>query len=210
MKRKIKLCYRWLLLQINNKEYYKGNKMEFLVLSRSKIKKYRTDKKHIIISICDSNARRVYLYPFPERIGILNLQFDDLDKEAEGYFLFDKSTAERILNFVNHYKDETELIICQCEAGISRSAGVAGALSKIINGDDKYFFKHFMPNRLVYRLLLEEADKRELMKKPEEKLIKRIEKALAKADKCKVNEQKNLLGSKKKYISAIIEEIMKC
>ena len=45
-----------------------------------------------------------------------------------------------------------------CEAGISRSAGAVAALSKVINGDDSYFFKMFLPNRLVYRLILQEAN----------------------------------------------------
>lgn len=57
---------------------------------------------------------------------------------------------------VNRYKDKINLIICQCEAGISRSAGVAGALSKVLNKDDSKIFEDYCPNMLVYRTVLEE------------------------------------------------------
>jgi len=40
---------------------------------------------------------------------------------------------------------------------VSRSAGMAGALAKSIGQDDSYFFICYLPNMLVYRLILEEA-----------------------------------------------------
>ena len=43
-----------------------------------------------------------------------------------------------------------------CEAGISRSAGIAAALSKIIDKVDTIFFKNFIPNRHIYRTIMEE------------------------------------------------------
>ena len=55
--------------------------------------------------------------------------------------------------------DEIEWIIVHCEAGVSRSAGAVAALSKLLNGDDSYFFKHFLPNTLVYKLILKEGMK---------------------------------------------------
>jgi predicted protein tyrosine phosphatase len=44
-------------------------------------------------------------------------------------------------DFINKYLDKVELIVCQCDAGISRSSAMAAALSKYITNDDKYFFK---------------------------------------------------------------------
>ena len=38
--------------------------------------------------------------------------------------------------------------------GISRSAGVAGALAKCINGYDFEIFNKYIPNRRVYRLVM--------------------------------------------------------
>ena len=298
--KEVKLTFKalrcWLWLRMNSNRYYRGDKMEFLVTNRNEIKDYTTDKKHIVFSIRDSNTKRVKLPDNDNRVATMWLEFSDLDKEVKGYKLFSKSNAKDILDFVKMFKDKIELIVCQCEAGISRSSGIAGALSKIFNGDDDYFFKHYIPNRLVYKLILREAEKRGMMNKimkaekdikegriktgeevfndlqkkigckcqscgkqyrvdllipdelwekikPQDKskgagllcglcimkkieqfknygvyrmkeiesqeiLKERIEKALAKADKCDPSNQKNLLGSKKKYVNEIIEELL--
>ena len=68
--------------------------------------------------------------------------------------LFNVKMAKHILDFVNMWKYSVDLIIVHCEAGISRSAGVASALSLILNGTDDYYFKHYLPNILCYRKIL--------------------------------------------------------
>lgn len=140
-----------------------------LVLSRDKIKDFKTDVKHIIISITDPNNEEVVINSGCTCLDILRLQFHDLDKRAKkiiqnssdknNYLLFNKKEAKKIVNFIKKYLNKTNLIICQCEAGISRSAGVAAALSKYITGSDEYYFKHYIPNSLVYKLLLNELYK---------------------------------------------------
>ena len=67
---------------------------------------------------------------------------------------FTEENAKQILDFIEKYKNEVDLIVVHCEAGISRSAGVAGALSLIYNGTDEYYFKHYLPNILCYRKIL--------------------------------------------------------
>lgn len=138
--------------------------MKFKILSREGIKQYETNKKHIVISIADPEAEPVEILSDNPPLGILYLKFPDFDRPyMKGYqynhLLFDKYNAKDILKFVNQHKDSIELIVCQCEAGISRSAGVAGALSKILNGEDFYIFNHYLPNRLVYNTILKEAKK---------------------------------------------------
>ena len=53
--------------------------------------------------------------------------------------------------------NDVPVVICQCEAGISRSAGVASALLKLYGMDEKEIFTKglYMPNLLVYKKLLE-------------------------------------------------------
>lgn len=72
--------------------------------------------------------------------------------------LFTDKNAQEILHFINYYHNKAcariNFIIVHCEAGISRSAGVAGVLSLIYNGSDEYYFKHYIPNMLVYRFIL--------------------------------------------------------
>ena len=68
--------------------------------------------------------------------------------------LFSDKNAQEILDFVQYNRVDIDLIVIHCEAGISRSAGVAGALSLIYNGSDEYYFKKYLPNMFVYRKIL--------------------------------------------------------
>jgi hypothetical protein len=45
------------------------------------------------------------------------------------------------------------MLICHCEAGVSRSAAIAAAGSKYFNGDDSFFFEHYYPNEYVYNMM---------------------------------------------------------
>ena len=132
--------------------------MEFKVLSRREIKTFFTNKKHIVISVRDPKTERAELPKTQSRLSVLDLEFNDIDwqKPSCAYITFDKNMAQEILKFVDEYKDKVDLIICQCEAGISRSAGIAGALSRILEEDDLIFFKTHIPNRLVYSTILKE------------------------------------------------------
>ena len=51
--------------------------------------------------------------------------------------------------------DEAEVFLIHCEVGLSRSPGIAAALSRIYFGDDGPWAEHDFPNPLVYRLLIE-------------------------------------------------------
>ena len=146
--------------------------MEFAVLSRREIKNFRTDKKHIVISVMDPGDSEgpAAIPDSRKRLGVLALAFHDMDVRAMGlikeskswetrdFVFFSGETARRIAEFVRKAMagNRLKLIVCQCEAGISRSAGIAAALAKCIDGDDRYFFKHFIPNSLVYSLIIKE------------------------------------------------------
>lgn len=132
--------------------------MKFLVLSREKIEEAQITEKHIVISIRDPYTAKARLPKSIYRLKTLYLEFSDIDKHFPNTscILFNSRIAQKILNLVDKYKNKVEVIVCQCEAGISRSAGVAAALSRIINQDDYIYFKRFIPNRTVYRTILEE------------------------------------------------------
>ncbi len=135
--------------------------MKFLVMSEREIQKYNVKDNHIIISVRSPKYNKAVISDRPNCLDILYLEFHDLDgvnlPSSADYKLFTKQDAKTILNFVTRYILNIELIICQCEAGISRSAGIAGALGKILNGDDTEFFKKYIPNMLVYKTILNEA-----------------------------------------------------
>ena len=136
--------------------------MNFKVLSRREIENYQTDEKHIVFSVTDPEEKTYVKLPESStRLGFMFMRFPDLIEEREGYpyncLVFNKHMAQGIIEFFNTHKNEITLVICQCEAGISRSAGVASSLAKSLGQDDSYFFKHYLPNMLVYRLILEEV-----------------------------------------------------
>lgn len=158
--------------------------MNIKVLSRREMEEFKSDENHIVISISDPNSEKVKIISKPIDILSLQfhdvdkrlIKTENCDLcEGTGYLpiykningghcyrctdkidvkLFTDEEAEWILAFVNDYIEKIELIVVHCEAGISRSAGVASVLSLIYNGSDEYYFKHYIPNMLVYRKIL--------------------------------------------------------
>lgn len=148
--------------------------MNIKVYNLYDIGKYTEKTKHIVISIeTPSSEESVVLPDNINRLDILRLRFHDfngLDREyiegkyshsetAKRLVFFNEKLAEQIVRFVKFHQNSVTSIICHCEAGISRSAGCAAALSKCINGDDEFYFKHYLPNTLVYKLIIEEWNK---------------------------------------------------
>lgn len=133
--------------------------MKVVVLNQHFIEKtYKNIKDDcVVISITSTTAKSIKanISTTYNVKDILFLVFDDVCGKIDELELklFNKDMAKQILDFVDKHSDK--LIICQCEAGISRSAGVAAALSKIYNGTDDFFFKRYIPNNLVYKTILE-------------------------------------------------------
>ena len=149
--------------------------MEIIVSSRQavcgviqKIQKDKPDNKVVCISITDPKSEPVNL-PLPD-YDVLRLSFHDLDQtypiSGPAIVLFDQVMANQIKDFMmmkvwvhmgRHLDDNELVVIVHCEAGISRSAGVAAALSKHFLEDDSRFFSNaglYLPNRLAYSVLL--------------------------------------------------------
>jgi hypothetical protein len=68
---------------------------------------------------------------------------------------FTASQAVEILDFVERVWDRMEVLLIHCEAGMSRSPGVAAALSRIHYGDDGPWGEYDFPNSLVYQRLVD-------------------------------------------------------
>lgn len=139
--------------------------MKFMILNREQIEYISPEEPHIIISMVDPNYEPPEIKGLKEGsehlIGICNLRFsddDDIDTMEDSILMSDKQ-AEKISTLVNKFKDDVELIICQCDLGISRSPAVALALSEMLNGpsaDNTMFFDPpFMPNEYVYNMILQ-------------------------------------------------------
>ena len=97
------------------------------------------------------------------RVGLLQLAFADIaTAEGDEARAFNEDHAQRILDFVQQVWDRIDVLMVHCEEGNSRGPAVAAAISRVYLGEDKVYFMPYTywPNRLVYRILLETANKR--------------------------------------------------
>ena len=149
---------------------------------RAEAEGLNVEEPHIYVSISlpgDPNGT-AHLSTNKHTLGVLQLTFWDLDRlvpidpdlvdevrKASGITyemeqqLFEPRHAKAILAFVAAYPD-VDRIIVHCDAGLSRSPGVAAALAKIFNKDDTEIFKrHSGLNRRVYGMILQEHQRDE-------------------------------------------------
>ena len=134
--------------------------MNFFIKSRNEIEKgFIPDSyKCALISIADPDK------DCPEHSGgyiaSLGFRFSDADRHnGPGIVLFDDEMAKEIVEIAYLWYDiGVDTIVVNCEAGMSRSAGVAAALSYAINFTDMDIVrKKPMYNRLVYSTILKHA-----------------------------------------------------
>lgn len=130
---------------------YTGPNRSLLVLGRREIRDPFADQPHIVISISGPGDPLPEVYPGDQCLAVLRLCFDDVKTAADSRFrAFHPRDARDIVEFVQAHPDT--LIVCQCEAGICRSAAVAAALSLWLNGagHEAWFMEHYLPNPLVF------------------------------------------------------------
>jgi len=139
---------------------YEQSMLNLLVYSRGAIEAILPHTEpHVIISITTTPDDQARLPISDMTRGTLRLSFPDLDTPDTQYGpdkIFNRSHAKQILSFVAEHHPNITTVIVHCDAGRSRSPGVAGALARIYNEDDTYFFKRYTPNTRVYSTLLEE------------------------------------------------------
>lgn len=141
--------YDWLYFPINDRQKLAITNMAVVEsIAYDNLDYTRT----ILISIRSVNGDQAEVRaPFQDKLFIA---FDDVEFAKHGKVI----TAEQgraIADFVRAHSD-AEKIICQCEAGISRSAAVAAAILKANGQDDMPIFNSllYLPNMLVFRTVL--------------------------------------------------------
>jgi len=133
--------------------------MKFVVTNRQTVEAASlSDEPHAYISISTNGCPSPQIRANDKTMAVLCLWFLDLDKDRPGLEAkkFQPHHARAVLDFVFANMKTVETVIVHCDAGLSRSPGVAAALTKIFGGDDSPFFKQCTPNMRVYRMLLEE------------------------------------------------------
>ena len=137
---------------------FNGPHYTFVVLSRRDLKRFGSAEPFAAISITNPLLPEAELGPDAPCAEVLRLQFHDTGDYGQplrDQIVMTPAHAEQILAFVERHRSTVRTWVCQCEAGVSRSAAVAAALSRILQGDDRFFFANFSPNRWVYRTLLD-------------------------------------------------------
>lgn len=138
--------------------------MKFVILNKSKAQRlsftdYQSDK--VIISIRTPGDEKVEFDSNNKTIkDILYLDFYDISYNSQEIFkgyepMFDED-AVKIKNFVMKWKDKVDTLWVHCDAGISRSAGVAAGILEALGEDNFCIFdsKMYFPNLLCYRKTL--------------------------------------------------------
>lgn len=131
--------------------------INFIVRNRNEIERgwCPLTGRSILISITDPD--KMHATPHPRYENVFYAKFDDADVQVTpDTKLINGSTARNIVGFVKtSILGGVDTVVVNCEAGISRSAGVAAALSYIFNGSDRDIVKiRPMYNRTVYRAII--------------------------------------------------------
>ena len=140
---------------------YRGSVVDFLVLSRHEIAAALPDVPYVVVSVTDPDRMEATLAESPHQKAVLRLRFHDKSgprAALSGKVAMTPAVAREILAFVRAHLSEVALIVCQCEAGISRSAAIAAALSRILQGEDLFFFAQYAPNDWIYQTLLKASE----------------------------------------------------
>lgn len=124
-----------------------------------------------VISITNSDNEDVELQNLPKQI--LRLKFDDVSDEiyedilgrkpnvremhqlAKRFHMLSNDQTQLLADFILSWK-ETGTLICQCEHGQSRSAGVAAAVMEYYYRKGVHIFAdaRYCPNKYIFRKLL--------------------------------------------------------
>lgn len=138
--------------------------MNVIVLNRMKAERltytdYSSDK--VIISISTPGDEKAEFDSNNKTIkDILYLEFYDISYNSQevfkGYEPMSDEDAVKIRDFVLKWKGKVDTIWVHCDAGISRSAGVAAGILEVLGEDNSYIFdsKMYFPNLLCYRKIL--------------------------------------------------------
>lgn len=141
--------------------------MQILIRSRETIDQlpdYVIDRSYLLISIRDPNDSISLVTPKIQPFNIVRLEFHDIGGSCpkcppgSNYTVYSPEMAVEVANAIHSLpKTNVRIIVCQCEAGISRSAGMAMAMMESFGQDSSVIWnnRRYFPNHWVYRLTLD-------------------------------------------------------
>ena len=143
------------------REVFAGDVLKLQVLDRSLARTVTHPEPYAVISIGEPQMKPAPLADSPQCKAVLRLHFSDVASDLPRLRSvmhvapFTPELARQIADFVREQmQNNVNLIVVHCEAGMSRSAGVATALSQFYNHDETHFLVHYRPNAHVRRVML--------------------------------------------------------
>lgn len=130
--------------------------MRTTFLSRHEVRYFLSGEPYVLISCRDPESEPAKLARDHNRKGLLELVFHDIDQPHKLYTCFNAQQAQQVIDFVARWPG-IPLIAVHCEAGISRSSGMATALAEAYGRKLIGPLERAVPNRLVYRLIMKAA-----------------------------------------------------
>lgn len=139
--------------------------MRFIILSRNDVAQGRLPAEPFVwLSFHDFDKDPP---TSPKGLNVFNcvrrlcLQVDDSipgPNVSDYETVFNVGHAARVIGLYEAAKDQgINVFVCQCEAGLSRSAGAAAALCVIDGQDDSWIYKTKHPNVHIKSTILEVA-----------------------------------------------------
>ena len=114
-------------------------------------------KNTAIVSFSDTEEDYI---DFPEGTDVLKVAFYDVRPHTVSKDHYDKilPQAKEIAEYVYKKVKEGKDIICQCDYGVSRSAGLAAAIMEAysLKGIEVFADYRYTPNQFVYNKVLKE------------------------------------------------------
>lgn len=138
--------------------------IQIYICNRSQINQAVADlahTPHVVISATDHRSSHPSIQINDNTLGLVRVKFDDVTEDDQHYKSISSKEADIIYHAYYTYRDYLPVYIINCDAGISRSAGVASALSLLEYGCDSNY-EHLTPsephpNRTVFHSILRSA-----------------------------------------------------
>lgn len=129
------------------------------VLSRWEVSHFPILTTTLIISIRDPDRSRVDIVDPKKLATVICLDFWDIDLRSAGFRPriggpMDIGQANLVVDKVLEMKDSVEELIIHCEAGLSRSRGVAAGLQMLFRFNDTDLYTSGRPNAHCKSLIL--------------------------------------------------------
>lgn len=125
-----------------------------IVMSQAEAEKISFTPPFAMISITSLGAATFPWINADTDDSLFRLNFLDTDEKESS---ISQEEAIRLAKFIKKWYPKVKKFIVHCEAGVSRSAGVAAAILKYFENDDSPIFDnaYFKPNMYVYRSVLD-------------------------------------------------------